>query len=138
MPVEPLAFLGVEDSSVLRKTDPLIFIPAEMHRIGIIAVALVSLAALSLAKKAEQRPEWAKKDPIHYTDADVERLLEQWDEDEEIDEDDVPEHKRPPPKMDLNQFDPTKPEDFLKASKKGLFTIPTDDCSCAARECALL
>jgi len=46
--------------------------------------------------------------------------LEQWDEDEEYeDEGDMPEHKRPKPKMDLSQFDPKDPEGFMKMSKKG-------------------
>lgn len=84
-------------------------------------LVLLSLVAFSLvnAKKAEEQPDWAKKDPIHYTDVDVERLLEQWDEDDEVDEDDIPEHKRPPPKVDMSKLDPSNPESFLKLSKKG-------------------
>ncbi|OQR71912.1 LDLR chaperone boca-like [Tropilaelaps mercedesae] len=80
---------------------------------------LMALATLVPAKRPSEKPDWAKKDPIHYTDADMERLLEQWDESEEVDEDDLPEHKRPPPKLDMSSLDPSKPEDFLKMSKKG-------------------
>lgn len=39
------------------------------------------LIAFTHAKKFadEQKPDWAKKDIRDYTDADVERLLDQWD-----------------------------------------------------------
>ncbi|XP_076060015.1 LDLR chaperone boca [Oratosquilla oratoria] len=68
----------------------------------------------------EEKPAWAKKDIRDYSDADLERLLDQWDEDEEpLPEDELPEHLRPQPKI---QFDPTNiqdPEALLKMSKKG-------------------
>ncbi|KAL3266204.1 hypothetical protein HHI36_010387 [Cryptolaemus montrouzieri] len=50
----------------------------------------------------------------------MERLLDQWDEDEEpLPEDELPEHLRPPPKVDFSQFDPSNPEAMLQATKKG-------------------
>ncbi|XP_050686099.1 LDLR chaperone boca-like [Eriocheir sinensis] len=83
---------------------------------------LLSLAALSAPKKSEgeEKPAWAKKDIRDYSDADLERLLEQWEEDEEpLPEDELPEHLRPQPQV---QFDPSNigdPEQLLKMSKKG-------------------
>ncbi|XP_019642485.1 PREDICTED: LOW QUALITY PROTEIN: LDLR chaperone boca-like [Branchiostoma belcheri] len=61
-----------------------------------------------------------KKDLRDYTDADLERLYEQWEEDEEpLEEDELPEHLRPPPKIDLSNLNPDRPEDLIKMSKKG-------------------
>lgn len=40
-------------------------------------------------------------------------------EDDDIEEGDLPEHKRSPPPIDFSKVDPSKPEDLLKMSKKG-------------------
>lgn len=68
----------------------------------------------------EEKPAWAKKDIRDYNDADLERLLDQWEEEEEpLPEDELPEHLRPQPKL---HFDPSNigdPEELLKMSKKG-------------------
>ncbi|CAN7985594.1 unnamed protein product, partial [Ixodes hexagonus] len=41
-------------------------------------------------------------------------------EDEEpLEPDELPEHMRPPPKIDLSKLDPSNPENILKMSKKG-------------------
>jgi hypothetical protein len=44
-------------------------------------VLLASLLVFSDCKKSvdEKRPEWAKKDIRDFSDADMERLLDQWD-----------------------------------------------------------
>ncbi|KAM9765305.1 LRP chaperone MESD [Menidia menidia] len=60
-----------------------------------------------------------KKDIRDYNDADMARLLEQWEEDDDIEEGDLPEHKRSPPPIDFSNVDPSKPEELLKMSKKG-------------------
>ncbi|CAL8246626.1 unnamed protein product [Lota lota] len=60
-----------------------------------------------------------KKDIRDYNDADMARLLEEWEKDDDIEEGDLPEHKRPPPPVDFSKMDPSKPEDLLKMSKKG-------------------
>ncbi|XP_034536595.1 LRP chaperone MESD [Notolabrus celidotus] len=60
-----------------------------------------------------------KKDIRDYNDADMARLLEQWEEDDDIEEGDLPEHKRSPPPVDFSKVDPSKPEELLKMSKKG-------------------
>ncbi|KAJ8918159.1 hypothetical protein NQ315_011616 [Exocentrus adspersus] len=50
----------------------------------------------------------------------MERLLDQWEEDEEpLEEDELPEHLRPMPKLDMNNLDPNNPEGLLQATKKG-------------------
>ncbi|KAB7496055.1 LDLR chaperone boca [Armadillidium nasatum] len=68
----------------------------------------------------DEKPEWAKKDIRDYSEADLERLLDQWEEDEEpLPPDELPEHLRPQPNI---QFDPNNigdPENLLKLSKKG-------------------
>jgi len=44
----------------------------------IIASILVISKTVS-CKKQNEKPEWAKKDIRDFTDADMERLLEQWE-----------------------------------------------------------
>ncbi|KAG8224420.1 hypothetical protein J437_LFUL001370 [Ladona fulva] len=76
--------------------------------------------SVSFAKKTKEKPAWAKKDIRDYSDADMERLLEQWDEDDEpLEDDELPEHLRPQPKIDLSKLKSSDPEYLLKASKKG-------------------
>lgn len=40
-------------------------------------------------------------------------------EDDDIEDGDLPEHKRSPPPIDFSKVDPSKPEELLKMSKKG-------------------
>ncbi|XP_004708134.1 LRP chaperone MESD [Echinops telfairi] len=65
------------------------------------------------------RPPRKKKDIRDYNDADMARLLEQWEKDDDIEEGDLPEHKRPSAPIDFSQIDPGKPESILKMTKKG-------------------
>ena len=44
--------------------------------------------------------------------------LQEADEDE-LEPDELPEWKREPPAVDMSKLDPSKPEEFLKMSKKG-------------------
>ncbi|XP_013783513.1 LDLR chaperone boca-like [Limulus polyphemus] len=84
--------------------------------------ASLFLSTLIFAKKSDknEKPSWAKKDIRDYNDADLERLYDQWEEDEEpLEEDELPEHLRPSPKIDLSNLDTSNPENLLKMSKKG-------------------
>ncbi|XP_046382681.1 LDLR chaperone boca [Ischnura elegans] len=83
---------------------------------------ILSLLYFGYAKKFndKEKPAWAKKDIRDYSDADLERLLDQWDEDEEpLEEDELPEHLRPQPKLDLGSLKSADPEALLRLSKKG-------------------
>jgi len=76
------------------------------------------------AKKSseENKPDWAKKDIRDFSDADLERLLEQWDEDEDpIPVDELPEGHpdKPQPQLDLSKLDMSDPQAMMKMSKKG-------------------
>ncbi|KAL7405834.1 hypothetical protein ABVT39_008322 [Epinephelus coioides] len=71
-----------------------------------------------LAIDSNDKPK-KKKDIRDYNDADMARLLEQWEEDDDIEEGDLPEHRRSPPPIDFTKVDPSKPEELLKMSKKG-------------------
>lgn len=78
--------------------------------------------ALTCSKKSNQgnKPDWAKKDIRDFTDADLERLFDQWEEDEEpLPEDELPEYLRKPPSIDLTKMDMSNPESVLQATKKG-------------------
>lgn len=46
-------------------------------------ISLFILPVFLKKAKDEEKPKWAKKDIRDYSDADMERLLEQWEEDEE-------------------------------------------------------
>lgn len=73
-------------------------------------------------KRAEEgkKPDWAKKDIRDYSDVDLERLLDQWEEDEEpLPDDELPEHLRKPAPVDISQLDTSDPENLLKMTKKG-------------------
>lgn len=115
-----------------------------MRSLFFLLLAFVVIQVI-LAKKSKEgdKPTWAKKDIRDYSDADLERLLDQWEvskkfkvrffgwiiyvyiyliqkEDEEpLEPDELPEHLRPQPKIDFSKLDTSNPEDLLKASKKG-------------------
>lgn len=42
-------------------------------------LVLVMMCTLAVAKKAKDKPDWAKKDIRDYSEADMERLLDQWE-----------------------------------------------------------
>ncbi|RCN49299.1 hypothetical protein ANCCAN_04549 [Ancylostoma caninum] len=64
-----------------------------------------------------------KKDITSYSDADLERLYEQWEENDEekLDDDELPEHQRSPNPMDLDSIKAKakNPEEMLSMTKKG-------------------
>jgi len=71
---------------------------------------------------AEQK---VKKDPRDYTDADIDKLEKEWDDnDEEKDEEyefqrKYPGGRRRPPAFNMNDIQGKKPEEIIKLSKKG-------------------
>ncbi|XP_046668077.1 LDLR chaperone boca-like isoform X2 [Homalodisca vitripennis] len=80
------------------------------------------LEATGKKSNPEDKPAWAKKDIRDFSDADMERLLDQWEEDEEpLEPDELPEHLRPQPSLDLSKMnlDSNNPEELLKMTKKG-------------------
>jgi len=84
---------------------------------------LMSTPSLTWTKKADEKAKWAKKDIRDFSDSDMERLYEQWEEDDEpLEPDELPEHLRPPPAVPNFNFDKMgefKPEDIMKMTKKG-------------------
>ncbi|KAM4597137.1 LRP chaperone MESD [Fundulus diaphanus] len=83
-------------------------------KVIVICTCLLYILAADSAGKPKR-----KKDIRDYNDADMARLLEQWEKDDDIEEGDLPEHRRSPPPVDFSKVDPSKPEDLLKISKKG-------------------
>jgi hypothetical protein len=83
----------------------------------------VCLAAAAGKKAAEEeKPDWTKKAVKDYTDDDMNKLLAQWDEDEEpIPPDELPEGHpdRPRAQLDLSKLDMSNPDEVMKATKKG-------------------
>lgn len=54
------------------------------------------------------------------TDADLEHLLDQWEQnDEPLEPDELPEHLRPSPKIDISKLDTSNPDNVLKMTKRG-------------------
>ncbi|XP_061819853.2 LRP chaperone MESD [Nerophis lumbriciformis] len=72
-----------------------------------------------VATESKDKPKKKKKDIRDYNDADMARLLEEWEKDDDIEEGDLPEHRRSPPPIDISKVDSSKPEELLKMSKKG-------------------
>ncbi|XP_041659038.1 LRP chaperone MESD [Cheilinus undulatus] len=83
-----------------------------------IALLLCSYLLCISAAESKEKPK-KKKDIRDYNDADMARLLEQWEKDDDIEEGDLPEHRRSPPPVDFSKIDASKPEELLKMSKKG-------------------
>lgn len=45
----------------------------------IFALLIITTTVVSKKYKENEKPEWAKKDIRDFTDADMERLLDQWE-----------------------------------------------------------
>ena len=96
-----------------------------MEKIIVLQIFLLTLVFfVSNGKKSKEgeKPDWAKKDIRDYSDADLERLLDQWEEDEEpIPPDELPEGHpdRPVAPVDFSKLDMNNPEAVMKATKKG-------------------
>uniref|UniRef100_A0A8D0H468 LRP chaperone MESD n=1 Tax=Sphenodon punctatus TaxID=8508 RepID=A0A8D0H468_SPHPU len=93
-------------------------------RLGLVMLLLCVAAAGEpegeKLQRQQQLPRPAKKKDIRdYNDADMARLLEQWEKDDDIEEGDLPEHKRPSAPIDFSKLDPGKPESILQMTKKG-------------------
>ncbi|CAL7938943.1 unnamed protein product [Xylocopa violacea] len=70
--------------------------------------------------KSDKKKSWRDKDIRDMTDADLERLLDQWEEnDEPLEPDELPEHLRPSPKIDISKLDMSNPDNVLKMTKRG-------------------
>nr|XP_018902354.1 PREDICTED: LDLR chaperone boca [Bemisia tabaci] len=90
-------------------------------RMKLVLVLSILLIACQCKKANDgQKPDWAKKDIRDFSDADMERLLDQWEEDEEpLEPDELPEYLRPQPALDFSKIKGNDPESILKLSKKG-------------------
>nr|XP_020474528.1 LDLR chaperone MESD [Monopterus albus] len=91
---------------------------ASDFRWSCVVLLLCTYLLCILATDTKDKPK-KKKDIRDYNDVDMARLLEQWEKDDDIEEGDLPEHRRPPPPIDFSRVDTSKPEELLKMSKKG-------------------
>ncbi|XP_003488112.1 LDLR chaperone boca [Bombus impatiens] len=85
-------------------------------------------------RKSNKKKSWRDKDIRDMNDADLELLLDQWEEnDEPLEPDELPEHLRPSPKIDLSKLDMSNPDNVLKVTKKGksvmMFVDTNEDLS---------
>lgn len=81
---------------------------------------LLFYAEASIDAKSGKKKSWRDKDIRDMTDADLENLLDQWEENEEpLEPDELPEHLRPSPQIDLSKLDISNPDNILKMTKKG-------------------
>ena len=86
----------------------------------LICCLCLTLCMVSSKKGSDESSPLRKKDIRDYNDADIERLYDQWEEDDEpLEDDELPEHLRKGPQMDLSSVDLSNPESLLKISKKG-------------------
>lgn len=72
-----------------------------MHFSHLIIVLLFAYSALAAEDKQKK-----KKDPRDFTDADIDRLYEEWEENDEepLPDDEKPEHLRPKPNVDFDEI----------------------------------
>lgn len=78
---------------------------------------VISLSFASVS--SEDKPDWARKDIRDYSDADMERLLEQWEEgEEELPPEERPDHLKPQAGFDMSRLDINDPNSMLKMTKK--------------------
>ncbi|XP_061740254.1 LRP chaperone MESD [Nerophis ophidion] len=84
-----------------------------------VVLLLCAFLLYCVAAESKDKPKKKKKDIRDYNDADMARLLEEWEKDDDIEEGDLPEHRRSPPPIDFAKVDSSKPEELLKMSKKG-------------------
>ena len=74
----------------------------------------------SIDTKSGKKKSWKDKDIRDMTDADLDHLLDQWEENEEpLEPDELPEHLRPSPQIDISKLDMSNPDNILKMTKKG-------------------
>lgn len=83
---------------------------------------ILYLAILSFSNHEADAVEKTTKNPLLMSDFDIEKILDQWEDNDEdkLPDDELPPHKRPPmpkPKLDESIFEDR--EKFMKMSKKG-------------------
>lgn len=67
-----------------------------------------------------KRKSWKDKDIRDMNDADMEHILEEWEEnDEPLEPDELPEYLRPSRQIDLTKMDLSNPDDILRETKRG-------------------
>lgn len=54
-------------------------IRSKMLRLALVVVALVVMVTVAKKSAPGEKPSWANKDISFYTEADMERLLDQWE-----------------------------------------------------------
>lgn len=83
---------------------------------------VLSLCSTLYAENTNEpkKKTWKEKDIRDMTDADLEHILDQWEENEEpLEPDELPEHLRPPAQIDISKIDMSDPDNVLRATKKG-------------------
>ncbi|KAK2581330.1 hypothetical protein KPH14_008103 [Odynerus spinipes] len=91
-------------------------------KVHVFLCSILTILSISSANDSNKnkKKSWRDKDIRDMTDADLENLLDQWEENEEpLPPDELPEHLRPSPKIDLSQLDVSNPDNVLKMTKKG-------------------
>ncbi|KAL2729396.1 LDLR chaperone boca [Vespula squamosa] len=91
-------------------------------KMNVFLCSILAILAISSTNDSNEnkKKSWRDKDIRDMTDADLEHLLDQWEENEEpLPPDELPEHLRPSPKIDLSQIDVSNPDNVLKMTKKG-------------------
>ncbi|KHN84296.1 LDLR chaperone MESD [Toxocara canis] len=89
------------------------------QRLAVLSLMILVISTVHTTKSGKG----TKKDVRDFTDRDFERLYEEWEEndDEVLEEDELPPYKRPVKQTDLNDAlkSANSPEELMKMSKKG-------------------
>jgi len=93
-----------------------------MHCIFFVGILILAWPLCSYGGKKEKVVP--KKDIRDYTDAEIERLYDQWEEDEEeLPEDEKPDYLKKPKPIDMTKMDMSNPDEIMKMSKSGKPTM---------------
>ncbi|XP_008560981.1 LDLR chaperone boca [Microplitis demolitor] len=90
-------------------------------KVNIIIMIIYLLCVINVYCNEDKKSKsWKDKNIMDMTDADMERLFDQWEEDEEpLEPDELPEHLRPQPQIDISQIDASDPDSLLRMTKVG-------------------
>jgi len=95
-----------------------------LSRSYVLAVLVIFAFFLSPSLQKKDAKTGKKKDIRDYTDAEIEALYDQWEEDEEeLPEDEKPEHLKKPKPIDMTKMDMSNPDSIMKMSKSGKPTM---------------
>lgn len=85
----------------------------------VIILSILAFVLLEFSNSSDQKGK--KKSLVDYTDAEIERIYDEWEENDDvkIPDDEKPDYMKEPPKINLEDFKGKGKDEIQKLSKKG-------------------